>query len=67
MIASWLYQNLPLFYFVLNFFLHYRVGDDLQSACYGFSARLGESGASKDFLTLFLAYKQHLKVARNKA
>jgi len=36
MLALWFYQRLPLFTYV-----HYRVGDQLQYAHYGFSVKLG--------------------------
>ena len=36
-LASWFYQSLPLFSFVLHLFLHHHVDDDLQFMCYGFS------------------------------
>ena len=35
MLASWFYQSLTLFSFVLYSFLHYWVGDDLQYTRYG--------------------------------
>ena len=38
MLASWFYQSLPLFSFVLHYFLHYRIGNNLQYS--GFHGRL---------------------------
>ena len=35
-----LHHGLPLFFFIFHFFLHYRIGDDLRYACYGFGVRL---------------------------
>ena len=37
MLASWFYQSLPLFSFVLHSFLPYHVGDDLWYVHYDFS------------------------------
>jgi len=42
-LASWLYENLPLFSLVLHSFLHCHVGDNLWYMHYGFSARLGKA------------------------
>ena len=39
MLASWFYQSLPLFSFVLYSFLHYRIGSNLWYAHHGFSVR----------------------------
>ena len=48
MLASWFYQSLPLFSFVLHSFLQHRKGDDLRYVHYGFSTRLGKCSTSKD-------------------
>jgi len=40
-LASWFYQRLSLFSFVLRSFLFYCVGDDLWYTRYGFGATLG--------------------------
>ena len=42
-LASWFYQSLSLFSFVLHSILHCCVDDDLKYACYGFSASSGAS------------------------
>ena len=41
MFASWFYQSLPLFSFVLHYILHYSIGDNLQHKCHDFYARVG--------------------------
>ena len=58
---------LPLFSSVLNSFLHFCVGDNLQYAYHGFSARLGKCRASKGTSYTIGRLPKLFKVAGNEA
>ena len=61
MLASWFYQSLPLFSFVVHSFLHYCVDDDLRYARYGFSVRPDKYRTRSDSSNAILCLEHYPK------
>ena len=65
MLASWFYQSLPLFSFVLHSFLPYCVDDNLRYAHYSFGVRLEQEQCKPgggSYIILTNNYKEKLVI-----